>query len=480
MPEMSESPRCTIVPPYLLEALSSQGSGAAAHGARRTLTRDGEWRARRGAGRGAAAGPTRGSLVPSTPAVAPDDGTHPQRVVSDAHGAETLPGSRVRAEGDPQTGDAAADEAYDGLGATWQLYREQYGRDSLDGRGLPLLASVHYGRDYDNAFWDGTQMVFGDGDGEVFTRFTVAVDVIGHELTHGVTELTAGLTYQGQSGALNESISDVFGSLVRQRAAGQSADQADWLIGKGLFTDKVKGVALRSMKAPGTAYDDPQLGKDPQPADMSGYVQTTDDNGGVHINSGIPNHAFYLAATAVGGNAWEGAGQVWYDVLTGGTIAADCDFATFAGLTVAAAEARYAAGSPQAAAVRDAWVQVGVLAADGGAVPQPGGAADTRTGAHGQPTPAAEAVQVRRSGGLAGQHRQRTVALRDLPDDDAREWRGLLAGERLRSLAAGGGRVVPDAYTYHVACPPESDELDLPEHDLPEAVRDLLRRTLDA
>src|SRR5690242_4775161 len=162
MPEMSESPRCTIVPPYLLEALSSQGSGAAAHGARRTLTRDGEWRARRGAGRGAAAGPTPGSPVPSAPAVAPDDGTHPQRAVSDAHGTETLPGSRVRAEGDPKAGDAAADEAYDGLGATWQLYREQYGRDSLDGRGLPLLASVHYGRDYDNAFWDGTQMVFGD------------------------------------------------------------------------------------------------------------------------------------------------------------------------------------------------------------------------------------------------------------------------------------------------------------------------------
>src|SRR6185312_7752790 len=96
-----------------------------------------------------------------------------------------------------------------------------YGRDSLDGAGLPLDASVHYGDRYDNAFWDGTRMVFGDGDGTTFTRFTVAVDVVGHELTHGVTEHAAGLAYRGQSGALNESVSDVFGSLVKQRALGQ-------------------------------------------------------------------------------------------------------------------------------------------------------------------------------------------------------------------------------------------------------------------
>ncbi|MDU0313707.1 protealysin inhibitor emfourin [Phycicoccus sp. M110.8] len=501
MPEMSESPRCTIVPPYLLEALSSQGSGEVAHCASRTLSHDGEWRSRRGAG-GARHGATGGATARAAGggAAAPDDGTAPQRVVSDAGGTQTLPGRRVRGEGEPASGDAAADEAYDGLGATWQLYREQYGRDSLDDKGLPLLASVHYGTDYDNAFWDGTQMVFGDGDGRVFTRFTVAVDVIGHELTHGVTELTAGLTYQGQSGALNESISDVFGSLVRQRAAGETADQADWLIGKGLFTPSVKGVALRSMKAPGTAYDDPQLGKDPQPADMSGYVQTTDDNGGVHLNSGIPNRAFYLAATAIGGNTWEGAGQVWYDVLTGGTITADCDFATFAGLTVAAAEARYAAGSPQARAVRDAWVQVGVLsgasAADGASATSTAststastsagstGAGSTGAGSTGAgpsgATPAGAAVRVRRTGGIAGQHRRRTVALAELSDDDAHAWRGLLADDGLRALAARRGRVIPDAFTYHVACPPESDEVELPELDLPEDVRDLLRRTLDA
>ncbi len=252
-------------------------------------------------------------------------------------------------------------DAYDHLGATWQLYWQAYRRDSLDGRGLPLVASVHYGVAYDNAFWNGAQMVFGDGDGLYFNPFTASVDVIGHELTHGVTQYTAGLTYVGQSGALNESVSDVFGSLVKQLHLGQRAEEADWLIGDRLFTSKVHGVALRSMKAPGTAYDDPVLGKDPQPADMDGYVDLPHDDqhdsGGVHTNSGIPNHAFYLAATALGGNAWEQAGQVWYDVLTAPGLAKDIGFAGFAGATVDAATDPVRRGQPPrpARCVRRGW-----------------------------------------------------------------------------------------------------------------------------
>ena len=134
------------------------------------------------------------------------------------------------------------------------------------------MATVHYGVDYDNAFWDGSQMVYGDGDQQLFKTFTGPLDVTGHELTHGVTQYSGGLDYKGQSGALNESMSDVFGSLVKQYHLGQTADQADWLIGQGMFTDAVHGVALRSMKAPGTAYDDPTLGKDPQPGQMADYV----------------------------------------------------------------------------------------------------------------------------------------------------------------------------------------------------------------
>jgi Zn-dependent metalloprotease len=225
---------------------------------------------------------------------------------------------------------------------------------------MPMLATVHFGQDYNNAFWNGEQMVFGDGDGELFNRFTISLDVIGHELTHGVTEDEAQLIYFFQSGALNESVSDVFGSLVKQRALKQTAEQADWLIGAGLFTANVNGVALRSMKAPGTAYDDPVLGKDPQPAHMNDYVRGFADNGGVHINSGIPNHAFYLAAMQIGGYAWEKAGRIWYETLLDAQLRPTANFSRFAGLTIAHAEKLYGAGSPEQQAVSQAWNEVGI------------------------------------------------------------------------------------------------------------------------
>lgn len=198
-------------------------------------------------------------------------------------------------------------------------------------------------------------MVFGDGDGKLFNRFTISLDVIGHELTHGVTENEAGLVYFNQAGALNESLSDVFGSLVKQYALKQTAKHADWLIGAGLLAAGVKGKALRSMAAPGTAYDDPVLGKDPQPAHMKNYVSTTQDNGGVHINSGIPNHAFYLAATAIGGRAWERAGHIWYNALRDNKLKANAGFAAFARLTVA-----HAKNAKETKAVKNAWNAVGI------------------------------------------------------------------------------------------------------------------------
>jgi Zn-dependent metalloprotease len=177
----------------------------------------------------------------------------PDREIADAGGREALPGRVVRREGQAPSGDVAADEAYEGLGATFDLYSEVFGRNSIDGAGLPLRATVHYGHLYDNAFWDGERMVFGDGDGEVFDRFTRSLSVIGHELTHGVTQFASGLVYRRQPGALNESISDVFGALVEQYAAGQTSEQASWLIGAGLFTPAVQGEALRSMRHPGTS-----------------------------------------------------------------------------------------------------------------------------------------------------------------------------------------------------------------------------------
>ncbi|MGV9564770.1 M4 family metallopeptidase [Streptomyces sp. NPDC003480] len=341
---------CTIVPPHVLDKLAQHEDSTLATPARRTLERDAMERTRR-----------RLTTVIGAPAAAPPTtatGT-PHRTVYDAGHQQTLPGTKVRGEGDEPGEDASVNRAYAGLGATFELYLRAYGRDSIDGKGLPLDASVHFGENYDNAFWNGEQMVFGDGDGEIFVDFTTPVDVIGHELTHGVTQYTANLAYFGQSGALNESVSDVFGSLIKQYALGQTAAEADWLIGAGLLAPRVNGKALRSMKEPGSAYDDDVLGKDPQPATMDGYVRTGRDNGGVHINSGIPNHAFYLVATELGGHAWERAGQIWYDVLTGGELDPRATFADFARLTVAAARSRYREGAEQEAVLK-AWEQVGV------------------------------------------------------------------------------------------------------------------------
>jgi Zn-dependent metalloprotease len=182
-------------------------------------------------------------------------------------------------------------------------------------------------------------------------------------MTHGVTQFTANLDYRDQSGALNESISDVFGSLVKQWTLNQTADEADWLIGEGLLMPNVHGTALRSMKAPGTAFDDPVLGgKDPQPDQMSAYIKTSEDQGGVHLNSGIPNRAFYLAATAIGGNAWEKAGLIWYRTLAT-RLASNAQFLDAANATVSVAGEAFGDGSDEQSAVRDAWQQVGVLPA---------------------------------------------------------------------------------------------------------------------
>ncbi|MBO1768657.1 protealysin inhibitor emfourin [Agrococcus sp. TF02-05] len=437
-----------IVPPYLLERLAAADLPAARVAAQ-TLGVDREVRVER------AVGPRRRGLGAPAPARVPGEPS-PDRIISDARGTTTLPGDEVRTEGAPPTGDAAADEAYDGLGASWRLLLEAFGRDSLDGRGMPLRATVHYGERYDNAFWDGERMVFGDGDGEVFAGFTGAIDVIGHELGHGVIAATADLVYRDQPGALNESIADVLGSLVKQHSLGQDAEEADWLIGAGVFTDRVQGVALRSMAAPGTAFDDPVLGEDPQPGHMRDFVVTRDDLGGVHINSGIPNRAFHLVATTIGGPAWEAPGQIWFDALTGG-LDREADFAAFARATEAAAEARFGADARETEAVRSAWRAVGVT---GDAEPD---------------APVEDAVRVARTGGMLGRTRAATLELEIIPGDDR---------ERLDTLVASGvlaeldGRVLPDAPLWRVTIETRCD-VTVAEPLLPDEVLALFRRLLE-
>lgn len=355
--------RLGIVPPYLLARLAAATEPHLAHAAqaaRATLAADRDYR------------PTRSRLrlsIDESGTLVAETGPAPDRTISDAQGRETLPGVRVRSEDEPPTGDEAVDEAFDGLGATFDFFWDAYRRNGIDDAGGQLLATVHYGRDYDNAFWNGERMVFGDGDGEIFTGFAGSLTVIAHELAHGVTEVSGGLEYEGQSGALNESISDVFGVLTEQHSLGQTADEASWLIGEGIFTDAVQGRALRSMKDPGTAYDDDVLGKDPQPGHMRDYVVTTNDNGGVHINSGIPNRAFALAALDLGGAAWERAGRIWYLTLVSGELSRTADFSAFADATIATAEAEYGVESEEVSAVRAAWSAVGVR--EDGRIEQP-------------------------------------------------------------------------------------------------------------
>ena len=280
-----------------------------------------------------------------------------RRTVYDAQSQAALPGKLVRSEGDPKHKDVAVNEAFDGAGKTYDFFSKVYGRNSIDDKGMRLDSSVHYRKRYNNAVWNGQQMAYGDGDGQIFNRFTKSLDVIGHELTHGVTQYEANLVYEFQPGALNEHFSDVFGSLVKQWSKKQTAKQADWLIGEGLFTANVNGTALRSMKQPGTAYNDPLIGKDPQPDHMDNFVNTTEDEGGVHINSGIPNKAFYELAISLGGHAWEKAGRIWYITLRD-RLLETTEFQECAEMTYQVAQQEFDATVAQA--VKDAWGKVGI------------------------------------------------------------------------------------------------------------------------
>ncbi|KAK7426062.1 hypothetical protein QQZ08_007510 [Neonectria magnoliae] len=288
--------------------------------------------------------------------------TSPKRVVYDAKNSSSeadLPGKRVRSEGDEKAKDKAVNDAYDNVGTVLGFYKKRFNWNSIDNKNMDVLSSVHFGEDYENAFWDPErmQMVFGDG-GEFLNNFTGCIDVIGHELTHAVTEHTSPLDYYGQPGALNEHVSDVFGIMVKQQVQNEKSNVADWLIGEDCILPGVKGVALRSMKAPGSAYDDPRFGKDPQPAHMKDYRVMVDDNGGVHVYSGIPNRAFYLASVAFGGFSWEKAGKIWWEAMKSGKIAPKCQFRQFADVTVETAEELF--GKEAAKTVRKAWTDVGV------------------------------------------------------------------------------------------------------------------------
>jgi Zn-dependent metalloprotease len=335
-----------ILPPDLLSRLAQSGDDAIRTAALATLQFDHLFRLTR-AEMAARLG---GRLA--RPITFARIGGRPQRTIYDQqHSTVQTPGKVVRAEGQPAVADTAVNQAYDGFGFTYDFYWSNFQRDSIDGQGQPILGMVHYGVNYDNAFWDNVRdMFFGDGDGQILTQTTAGIDVVAHELTHGVTQHEANLTYSGQSGALNESVSDVFGIQVKQFALKQDVTQSDWLIGADIVGPALQ-PALRSMKAPGTAN-----AHDNQPSPMDGYVQ----GGDVHTNSGIPNHAFSVVATTLGGNAWDAAGPIWYATLTDSALTAGASFQDFAKLTLIHAQRTYGPTSKEAAAIQAGWDAVKV------------------------------------------------------------------------------------------------------------------------
>ena len=342
---------CGVIPLHMLARVAERTKGRAAQDARATI----EHMRELASGRAHTAEVTGAAVLPAT-------ATNVRKVrhVYDARHRFELSRKLVRSEGSRGSKDRVVNESYDGAGATHDFYARVFHRNSIDGAGMRLDSTVHYGRRFANAMWNGEQVVYGDGDGRIFNRFTRSLDVIGHEQTHGVTQSTAALGYSGQTGALNEHLSDAFGTMIKQYTLGLRVHESDWLIGAELMGPDVNGVAIRSMAAPGFAYDDPVLGRDPQPRHMRGYVETDEDNGGVHINSGILNYAFFLAATRLGGKSWEVLGRVWYAVVIG-RLGADDTFADFTRATVEVAAELYGPGSIVQQIIISSWRDVGLV-----------------------------------------------------------------------------------------------------------------------
>ncbi|KAI0012215.1 hypothetical protein F4779DRAFT_106966 [Xylariaceae sp. FL0662B] len=301
-----------------------------------------------------------------------------------------LPGVLARSEGDPSLkiqGDSNVNLCYDNFGVAFDFFYKVFGRNSIDGRGGPLIGIVNFGFFYPNATWSFSRanmqhvLVFGNGwdndpwkHGEprntwagMFGGFVGSLEVVVHEMMHGITQAYVQLLSTDEPGALNEHISDVFGIMAEQWHKNQTVEEADWLIGEDCLLPAQKGFALRSFANPGTAYkfngDDFNFRgytKDPQRGHWKDKYTGSEDRNGVHINSGIPNRAFYLLAKKLGGYSWEKAGQIWYAALTSNEVPKNCIFRRWAMHTVDVAQKDPELGKPVADKVWDAWLEVGL------------------------------------------------------------------------------------------------------------------------
>ncbi|MFB6364807.1 M4 family metallopeptidase [Paenibacillus elgii] len=273
------------------------------------------------------------------------DTTRGQGIVTYSSGnRSSLPGTLLTSPNNIWN-DGAAVDAHAYTAKVYDFYKNKFGRNSIDGNGFQLKSSVHYGSRYNNAFWNNVQMVYGDGDGVTFRAFPADPDVIGHELTHGVTSRTADLEYYGESGALNESISDIMGNAL---------EGTNWLIG-----DKItlKQGALRSMENP-KLYNQPDRYQD--------RYQGPGDNGGVHTNSGINNKAYYLIAqggthygVTVNGIGRNAAEQIFYNALLN-YLTPTSNFSAMRAAAISSATDLFGANSAQVQSIKKAYTAVGV------------------------------------------------------------------------------------------------------------------------
>ncbi|QHV95800.1 M4 family metallopeptidase [Spirosoma endbachense] len=336
---------CHIIPPFVVDELKKSGVDISTQ--TKTISR--EFRARRA---------EQISLRNSQPFLLAPPTKNSDRFVYDSKTTQHQRLLLVRKEGGVASTDQVVNKVYENAGAVRDYYKKAFNYLSVDNHGADLILNVHFGQEYANAFWDGDEMTFGDGDGQVFINLANALDVTAHELTHGVVQYTAGLNYQGQSGALNEHYADVFGSVIKQVAKNQTAATADWLIGDEIMGPALQGQALRSMKAPGTAYNNTLMGKDPQPDHMTTIYKGSADNGGVHINSGIPNKVFFLVATAI---QTDKAALLWFETLK--TLKPTTSFKSFKTAMLKLAKKLAKAGSVPAtteATVKQSFEAVGL------------------------------------------------------------------------------------------------------------------------
>jgi Zn-dependent metalloprotease len=343
---------CCAVPKSMMRHLADQ-SGDPAH---RQLLLDQMGRASQLRARRATASATPSAHAP---------GSRPlHRRIFDAQQETMLPGQLLRDEGKPPSTDEAANEVYDNLGLALQFFSSVLGHNSADGAGMRVDASVHYDFKFINAMWTGHQMAVGDGDGKSIRHLSRSLGIIAHEFSHAVSQhlVKGGLgvvqlpdrppELKGEAGALNESFSDVFASMIKQWHAGHDVKQADWLLGEDIVSGS-GNHAIRSLKDPGNKSL--TWAKDDQVKDYRRFKVTQE----AHTASGIGTHAFYLAAMQAGGRSWESLARVWFQGFS--RLRARATFLDAAHETMAAAASIHGKTSTVYDAVRTGWKSVRVL-----------------------------------------------------------------------------------------------------------------------